>query len=180
MDSYPDRRFGVRRNRTGVRVRVHPGKEVVVEFDPSLTFHCVDRCTWCCHHGVLLYDADFLELAERTNLTEATTVFRGERFVRREPKSHDHRGEDGNACYFLTEDGLCELHADHDWKPTRCSVFPLAVRVTEGDVHVSVRNSAREHCEGLSVGERRLVDHLDAFLPSTLWEIDDPETYREL
>ena len=45
------------------RVEVHPGKEVVVEFDPALTFECVEDCTWCCHHGVLLYEPDLLELA---------------------------------------------------------------------------------------------------------------------
>jgi Fe-S-cluster containining protein len=163
-----------------VRVEVHDGREVVVEFDPALTFDCVDECTWCCHHGVLLYDADFLELAERANLQEATTAFRGENFVQREPKDHEHVDDDGAACHFLTEDGLCELHAEHDWKPTRCSVFPLAVSLEDGDVHVDVRDSAREHCEGLHVGDRRVIENLAAFLPSTLWDVENPDTRREL
>jgi hypothetical protein len=54
------------------------------------------------------------------------------------------------------------------------------VSVVDGDIHVSVRDSAREHCEGLNVTERRVIDHLDAFLPELLWELDDPETRREL
>jgi len=162
------------------RVEVHPGCEAVVEFDPSLTFECVEDCTWCCHHGVLLYEPDFLELAGCASLSEATTQVRGEDFVRTEAKSHDHTGDGGEACFFLREDGLCALHADHDWKPARCSVFPLSVHVEAGDIHVSVREEAREHCDGLEVSERRVIDHLDAFLPRVLWDLDDPATRREL
>jgi Fe-S-cluster containining protein len=164
-----------------VRVEVHPGCEAVVDFDPSLTFECVDDCTWCCHHGVLLYEPDLLELANHAPLADATTQVRGEDFVRKEQKGRtDHVGEDGAACYFLREDGLCALHDEHDWKPARCSVFPLSVRVEDGDIHVSVRESAHEHCEGLDVSERRVVDNLDAFLPEVLWQLEDPATRREL
>jgi Fe-S-cluster containining protein len=163
------------------RVEVHPGKEVVVEFDPALTFECVDECTWCCHHGVLLYEDDLLELAEVESLSEATTQARGEDFVRKEDKEREeHVGDDGEACFFLREDGLCALQAEYGWKPTRCSIFPLAVSVEDGDIHVAVRESAREHCEGLNVSERRVIDHLDAFLPAVLWDLDDPATRREL
>lgn len=164
-----------------IRVSVHPGKEAVVEFDPALTFECVDRCSWCCQHGVLLYDEDFRELAKHADLNESTTGFRGERFVRRDQKGRaDHAAEDGAACYFLTADGRCALQADHDWKPTRCSVFPLAVRRENGDIRVDVRDSAWEHCDGLYESDRRVIDNLDAFLPELLWELDDPETRREL
>jgi Fe-S-cluster containining protein len=163
------------------RVAVHPGKEAVVDFDPGLTFECVDDCTWCCHHGVLLYEPDFLELAECASLAEATTQVRGEDFVRREAKDREtHVADDGAACFFLRDDGLCALHAEHDWKPARCSVFPLHVEVADGDIHVSVREEAHEHCDGLNVSERRVIDHLDAFLPEVLWELDDPETRRKL
>lgn len=163
------------------RVEVHPGKEAVVEFDPELTFECVDSCTWCCHHGVLLYEEDLFELADHASLSAATAETRGETFVRKADKDREHDvGADGQACYFLREDGLCALHAEHDWKPTRCSVFPLGVRVENGDIHVSVRETAREHCEGLNVSERRVIEHLDAFLPELLWELDDPATRREL
>ena len=163
------------------RVGVYPGREAVVEFDPDLTFECVEECTWCCRHGVLLYDEDFLELAERADLSAATTRFRGEDFVRRERKDREeHVADDGAACYFLGEDGLCELHAEHDWKPARCSVFPLEVVLEDGEIRVSVREKATEHCEGLNVSERRVVDHLDAFLPEYLWELDNPDTKREL
>ena len=163
------------------RVEAHPGKEVIVEFDPELTFECVDGCTWCCHHGVLLYEADLFELAGHASLSDATTEARGEDFVRKERKDREHDvGADGEACYFLREDGLCALQAEHDWKPTRCSVFPLGVHVENGEIHVSVREAAREHCEGLHVSERRVIDHLDAFLPELLWELDDPATRREL
>lgn len=163
------------------RVEVYPGKEVICEFDPELTFECVDSCTWCCHHGVLLYEPDFLELAGYASLAEATTQVRGADFVRKEAKDREqHVGDDGEACFFLREDGLCALHGEHDWKPTRCSIFPLSVTVEDGEIHVSVRESAREHCEGLHVSERRVIDHLGAFLPEILWELDDPETRREL
>jgi hypothetical protein len=163
------------------RVEVYPGKEVVVEFDPSLTFECVDGCTWCCHHGVLLYEEDFFELAGCAPLAESTTQVRGEDFVRKEPKERDeHVGEDGQACFFLRDDGLCALHAEHDWKPARCSVFPLSVTVENSDIHVSVREEAHEYCDGLDVSERRVVDHLDAFLPELLWDLDNPETRRRL
>jgi hypothetical protein len=170
-------------------VEVHPGKEAVVAFDPDLTFECVDDCTWCCHHGVLLYERDFLRLAGCASLAEATTQARGEDFVRRESKAREaHTAEDGQACFFLREDGLCALHDEHDWKPARCSVFPLSVHVEPGDrtprpggdIHVSIRSEAREHCDGLGVSERRVIDHLDAFLPALLWELDDPATRREL
>jgi Fe-S-cluster containining protein len=163
------------------RADVHSGREVVVEFDPSLTFECVDDCTWCCQHGVLLYETDLLELAARESINDAVTQARGRDFVRREPKAReDHVDEDGAACYFLRDDGLCALHDEHDWKPARCSVFPLAVHVEDGDIHVSIRDSAHEHCEGLDVSERRVVDNLDAFLPELLWELDDPTTEVEL
>lgn len=163
------------------RVEVHPGKEAVVEFDPELTFECVEECTWCCHHGVLLYEPDFLELAECASLSEATTQVRGEDFIRKEPKDREeHVGEDGEACFFLRDDGLCSLHAEDDWKPARCSVFPLSVTVEDGDIHVSIRESARDHCEGLNVTERRVIDNLGAFLPAVLWELDNPESRREL
>jgi len=163
------------------RVEVHPGREVIVAFDPDLTFECVEECTWCCHHGVLLYEPDLLELAGCAPLSASVTQARGEDFVRTEGKDRaDHVGADGEACYFLRDDGLCALHAEHDWKPARCSVFPLSVTVADGDLHVSVREAAREHCDGLGVSQRRVVDHLDAFLPEVLWELDDPETRREL
>ena len=163
------------------RVEVYPGREVVVDFDSSLTFECVDECTWCCHHGVLLYEQDLFELAEHAPLGDSTTQVRGADFVRKENKDRDnHVGDDGEACYFLREDGLCALQAEHDWKPTRCSVFPLAVSVENGDLHVDIREKAHEHCEGLDVSERRIIDHLDAFLPSLLWELDNPETRRRL
>ena len=165
----------------GRRVEVYPGREVVVDFDPDLTFECVDGCTWCCHHGVLLYGPDFRELAEHADLGEATTQFRGEDFVRREPKEREEAvADDGGACYFLREDGLCSLHAEADWKPARCSIFPLEVRKRDGDLRVGVREEAREHCEGLDVSDRRVIDNLDAFLPELLWELDDPDTRREL
>jgi hypothetical protein len=163
-----------------VRVEVHPGREAVVEFDPDLTFECVDDCTWCCHHGVLLYEKDLFELAARESLGEAVTEFRGRDFVRQEEKHHEHTGADGEACFFLREDGLCALHDEHDWKPARCSVFPLEVTVEAGDLHVSVREEAHDHCDGLDASERRVVDHLDAFLPELLWELDDPTTKVEL
>jgi Fe-S-cluster containining protein len=170
-------------------VEVHPGREVVVEFDPGLTFECVEECTWCCHHGVLLYERDLLELATRESLNEATTSFRGADFVRREEKGReDHVDGDGRACFFLREDGLCALHDEHDWKPARCSVFPLHVTVEDGDrtpreggdLHVSIREEAHDHCEGLNVSERRVIEELDAFLPALLWDLDDPETKRAL
>jgi len=168
-------------NERGRRVEVHPGCEAVVEFDPALTFECVEECTWCCHHGVLLYERDLLELAARAPLSEATTQARGADFVRKEEKDRtEHVGTDGEACFFLREDGLCALQAEDGWKPTRCSVFPLAVSVEDGEIHVDVRDSAREHCDGLGVSERRVIDHLDAFLPMLLWELDNPETRREL
>jgi Fe-S-cluster containining protein len=168
-------------SRSAPRVEVHPGKEAVVDFDPALTFECVDECTWCCHHGVLLYEPDFLQLAEVASLAEATTEVRGEDFVPTEPKDRDDHVDDaGEACFFLRDDGLCALHDEHDWKPARCSVFPLHVSVEAGDIHVAIREEAHEHCEGLDVSERRVVDHLDAFLPAVLWDLDDPATRREL
>ncbi|WIV65978.1 YkgJ family cysteine cluster protein [Natrialbaceae archaeon AArc-T1-2] len=168
---------------TARRVEVYPGREVVVEFDPELTFECIDDCTWCCQHGVLLYDRDLLELAARANLAETTTEFRGEKFVRRESKDRDeHVAEDGKACAFLREDGLCRLHleGEDDWKPTRCSVFPLGVWLEDGDLHVDVRDSAHDHCEGLGVSDRRVIDELEAFLPELLWDLENPDSDREL
>lgn len=164
------------------RVEVYPGRDVVVEFDPSRTFECVDECTWCCQHGVLLYEDDLLELADREPLDDSVVQARGRDFVQKsEPEpDHDHTGPDGKACYFLREDGLCALQADHDWKPTRCSVFPLAVHVEDDEIHVDVRDDAREHCDGLDVSERRLIDNLDAFVPELLWDLDDPSTRVEL
>ena len=163
------------------RVTVRPGQEAIVEFDPSLTFECVDACTWCCHHGVLLYDRDLHGLAERTDITRTTTRVRGEPFVRREEKDRtDHVDEEGCACAMLDDDGRCSVQADTGWKPTRCWVFPLAVWREGDSLHVDVRKSARTHCEGLSVGERRIIDHLEEFLPPTLWELEDPDTNTRL
>ncbi|MES3517924.1 MAG: hypothetical protein PPP58_09700 [Natronomonas sp.] len=165
-----------------MRVEVYPGKEAVVEFDPELTFECVDDCTWCCHHGVLLYEKDFLELAKRESINAAVEQFAGREFVGREdkPADHPHTGEDGRACFFLRADGRCSLHAEHDWKPARCSVFPLEVTVEGGDIHVGIRDEAEQHCDGLNVTDRRIVDNLEAFLPELLWNLDDPTTKIEL
>ena len=110
---------------------------------------------------VLLYEKDLLELAARESLSAAVTEFRGREFVRR-------------------EDGLRALHADHDWKPARCSAFPLEVYVESGDIGVTVREVAREHCKGLGVSERRVVDNLGAFLSELLWDLEDPITTVEL
>ncbi len=163
------------------RVEVYPDREVVVEFDPALTFECVEECTWCCHHGVLLYDQDLIELAARANLAETTTQFRSEQFVTREPKDRsDHVGDDGHACAFLNDDGLCMLHLEEDWKPTRCSVFPLGVWREEGDLHVGIRDSAHEHCEGLNVSDRLVIENLEAFLPEVLWDLENPDSERVL
>ncbi|WP_247731758.1 hypothetical protein [Halovivax limisalsi] len=167
----------------GRRVEVYPGKEVTVDFDPDLTFECVSECTWCCQHGVLLYGADLIELADRANLAETTTSFRGETFVTREEKDRDdHVADDGQACAFLGEDGLCRPQRDdeHDWKPTRCSVFPLAVSREPDGLHVDIRDSAHEHCEGLGVSERRVIEELPAFLPELLWELENPDSERVL
>jgi hypothetical protein len=128
----------------------------------------------------LLYEQDLLELAGCASLANATTQVRGEDFVRKESKDRQGHTTDGEACFFLRDDGLCALQAEHGWKPTRCSVFPLAVSVEDGDIHVSVREQAHEHCDGLGVSDRRVIDHLEAFLPTVLWEPDDPETRREL
>ncbi|RQG89011.1 hypothetical protein EA462_11545 [Natrarchaeobius halalkaliphilus] len=163
------------------RVEVYPGRTVTVEFDPTLTFECVDDCTWCCHHGVLLYDRDLIGLAQRANLAETTTEFRGEKFVTRENKDReDHVSGDGRACAFLRDDGLCTLHLEEDWKPTRCSVFPLGVWLEDDGLHVDIRESAHDHCDGLNVSQRRVIDNLEAFLPELLWELDDPDSNREL
>lgn len=163
------------------RVEVYPGKEAVVEFDPSLTFKCVEECTWCCHHGVLLYQPDYLELADHADLNASTTQLRGEDFVRKEDKPReDHVDEDGQACYFLREDGLCALQAESDegWKPTRCWVYPLSVRLEGGNLRVSLRDSAHEYCEGVDVTDRQVIDHLEDFLPEVLWDLPDPDTRR--
>jgi len=173
---------GERPHSTGnPRVSVYPDKEVIVDFDPELTFECIEDCTWCCQHGVLLYEQDLFELANHASLADATTTVRGEDFIQKEQKDREeHVDEDGEACYFLREDGLCHLHAETGWKPTRCSIFPLSVSVEDGEIHVSVRETAHEHCDGLNVSDRRVIDHLDAFLPEVLWELDNPETRREL
>jgi hypothetical protein len=165
-------------------VEVHDGKTVVVDFDSELTFECVDGCTWCCHRGVTLSEADLRALTAHADGAAATTTVAGEPYVRREDKDReDHVSIDGRACYFLDDDGLCALEANHDWKPTRCSVFPLAVTVEPGDltareggdIHVSVREDAKRNCDGLDVSERSVVDNLDAFLPKALWDLDSPE-----
>jgi uncharacterized protein len=161
-------------------VEVHPGCEAIVEFDPERTFECVDSCTWCCHHGVLLDDEDFRELGNHADLSSSTATYRGRRVVPREEKGREeHVAEDGAACHFLRDDGLCALHAEADWKPTRCSIFPLDVTIKDGsdgadEIRVSIREEAETHCEGMDVTERRLIDHLDAFLPERLWQLSDP------
>ena len=73
-----------------MRVEVSPGKEAVVDFDPSLTFECIDDCTWCRRHGVLLYERDLLKSAAWKSLSAAVTELRSREFVRREPKVDDH------------------------------------------------------------------------------------------
>jgi Fe-S-cluster containining protein len=170
-------------------VEVHSGREAVVDFDPQLTFECVDGCTWCCHRGVVLHEPDLLALADCASVAAVTTEIEGGQSIRREEKARDeHVDVDGHACYFLRDDGLCALHAEHDWKPARCSVFPLSVSVESGDltarkggdIHVSVRDEAHDYCEGLDVSERRVVNHLDAFLPAVLWDLDNPDTQRDL
>ncbi len=161
------------------RVEVYDGCEAVVEFDPELTFECVESCTWCCHNGVPLYEPEVSELAAREGLDAVKRVGDREVVGREDKDREDHRSIDGRACHFLDDDGLCALQRDHDWKPVRCSVFPLSVHVEDGDLHVSLHDSARGYCEGLNVSERRLVDHLDAFLPRLLWELPDPTTEPE-
>ena len=160
-----------------LRREVHPGKFAHVLFDPERTFDCVPECTWCCHHGVLLYEQDLHELAKREPLPETTESVNAWRYIPTESKARDaHTDPDGEACRFLNADGLCHLHAEHDWKPTRCSVFPLHIEVRDGDLYVDVREEAEQHCEGMDVGGRRLIDNLEAFLPPGLWEEPNPST----
>ncbi len=126
---------------------------------------------------MLLYEPDLYQLAEHASLAEATTEVRGAPFIKREEKGREnHVDVDGLACTFLDEEGRCTLQADHDWKPTRCSIFPLEISSEDGDIVVDVRDDAERNCQGMDVGERRLIDHLDAFLPPTLWELDTPDT----
>lgn len=162
------------------RVEVHPGKEALVRFDPERTFTCVDSCTWCCEHGVMLYEPDLFQLAEHEPLDETTTTVRGQPFIPREDKERSqHVSLDGAACTFLDDDGRCGLQTEHDWKPTRCSVFPLEVSVEDDEIVVDIREDAERNCEGLDVTERRLIDHLDAFLPPMIWDVPDPSTHVE-
>lgn len=159
---------------------MHPGCWVFVDLAPELTFECVESCSRCCHGGVLLYEQDRRELEAREPKADAVRWYRRWHFVTGEPKRRQaHVGEDGEACAFLRDDGRCALHARHDWKPTRCSVFPLAVTVSGGELHVTVRRFALEVCEGLGRGERRIVDGLAAFLPVLLWDLEDPSTEVE-
>lgn len=158
-------------------IEVHPGCDAVVLFEPSLTFECVDSCTWCCHHGVMLYEHDFQALANVANLSESTVQLRSTDFVSREQKDRsDHVADDGMACHFLDDEGLCSLQTNHDWKPTRCSVFPLSVERSGSKLIIDIRKAATGHCEGLTVGDEKLIDHLDAFLPRALWEIENPNS----
>lgn len=180
--SREDSRPHGRRNATDddespVRIEVHPGREAIIEFDPETTFECVDSCSWCCHHGVMLYEEDFQNLAQLEDLARSTTRLRGTDFIRREKKARSaHVDDDGSACYFLDSEGKCELQSQHEWKPTRCSIFPLAIERRNDEIYVDIRESAHLNCEGLGVSQRRLVDHLDAFLPELIWKIDDPNT----
>ena len=163
------------------RVEIYPDKEAIVRFDPERTFTCVDSCTWCCHHGVLLYGPDLDQLAEKESLAESTESIRGHPFVRKESKARMTAVDDaGEACYYLDDDGLCHLQKEHNWKPTRCSVFPLDITLRGDALEVSIRETAETHCEGMDVGDRRLIDHLDAFLPPQLWDLPDPTTHIEL
>ncbi|MFC6835155.1 hypothetical protein [Halomarina ordinaria] len=162
---------------TPLRVEVHPGCEAVVDFDPDLTFECVESCTWCCHRGVPLYEDEAAGAppAARAAVERATRNVGGRDVVGREDKDREeHVDVDGRACRFLDDDGRCALHAEYDWKPARCSVFPLSVTVEDGEIHVDVHDAARTYCEGLGVSDRRVVDDLAAFLPRPLWEVDDP------
>ena len=158
-------------------IEVHPGCRAVVELDPELVFECVQQCSWCCHIGVLLYDRDRRELQAREPSCPAIQRSGEWRFIERQPKAREtHVGEDGEACFFLRDDGRCALHVEHDWKPTRCSVFPLQVFFEGGELRVAVRQVAREHCAGLGEGQRRIVDQLDELLPVLLWELGNPST----
>lgn len=165
----------------GKCVEVHPGKEAIVRFDPDRTFTCVDRCTWCCHHGVLLYQADLFELADHADVTAATTEINGRSVVKREAKSRaEHVDVDGAACAFLNGSGSCTLQDETGWKPTRCWVFPLEVTREDGDIVVDIRDDAERNCEGLDEAAERLIDHLDAFLPPLLWDLEEPDTHVDL
>lgn len=159
------------------RVEVYPGKVAIIEFDPDRRFTCVDSCTWCCHHGVLLYDVDHERLAECASLAASTETLRGRQFVRKDEKNRsDHVDASGEACFFLDADGLCQLQKETGWKPTRCWVYPLAVRPVEDEIAISIRDSAETKCEGMDVGDERIIDHLDAFLPPILWELSNPSS----
>ncbi|AWB26873.1 hypothetical protein [Halococcoides cellulosivorans] len=164
------------------RREVHPGRWAVLEFDPQRRFRCVEECTWCCHHGVMLYERDVFELADHDDLSAATEQIGGQSFVEREPKDREtHVAEDGCACRYLRDDGLCtlQLSGETDWKPVRCRVFPLAVERDGEVLRVSLREEAEDHCEGLDVGDP-IDDHLADLLPAALWDLDDPDTHREL
>lgn len=125
----------------------------------------------------MLYEPDLFRLADHASLAETTTEVRGQTFIRREGKDRtEHVGVDGAACAFLAEDGMCSLQAEYDWKPTRCSVFPLDVSREGGEIVVDIREDAERNCDGLDETDRRLIDHLDAFLPPILWELDSPDT----
>lgn len=129
----------------------------------------------------MLYEPDLFELANYASLAEVTTEVRGNPFIRRSEKDReDYVDVDDYACHFLNDEGRCTLHAEHDWKPTRCSVFPLEVVAVDGEIVVDIRENAERNCEGLDETDQRLIDHLDAFLPPILWDIEIPDTHIRL
>lgn len=125
----------------------------------------------------MLYESDFSALLDRESITDSVEPLFGREFITTIAQpDNEYADSEQRACYYLDSDGKCELHRTHDWKPTRCSVFPLEITVEDDELHVDIRDEARDHCEGLSVSDRRIIDHLDAFLPEVLWELDDPRT----
>jgi hypothetical protein len=126
---------------------------------------------------VFLAESELAGLAEHVDTDAVTTTVDGRPKIGREDKARaEHVDVDGRACYFLNDDGLCALQVEHDWKPAACSVFPLEVTAEPDGLHVGLRGDAERNCEGLDASERRLVDHLDAFLPESLWDLALGET----
>lgn len=139
----------------GVRRRLR----VLPDLPPASGWNC-QACGACCHGLVV-------ELTEEEEARIDASLYRDiigdedyatEAFIDPEEPTKRvlrQRSDDDNACIFLSEDGLCQIHARQGMthKPDACQIFPyMVIHVPGGRPRVGMRTNCQSMHETWKTG----------------------------
>ena len=149
----------------------------------SQRFDC-QRCTRGCRDLVVHLTEQDRRRIDRRNWAERIGATPYVRLGRAYVLNHRPDG----ACVFLTDDGLCRIHAEQsiDEKPLACRMYPFTLDAAGGAIRASIRfdcpSVARNHGEGVSRHRREvemLADRWQAIDPAATASANEPVRLTE-